>query len=221
MNTFFYDSYQLIFIFFLPGVFLGVVYDIFRILRISRTSDLPVSGTFYDKIRPQKPLCALLARFFQSKSLKTADRIFVFIEDILFWIIAAVTEILLIFHTNGGEIRIYCLLATIAGFFLYHETLGKVVAFFARQISFLLRCLIYWLLYDIIYPVKQLGKALYRFFVWGYQKTVGRYLVIKKEKKFRIYSEQIKNMMLTAAECGFSVYGKGDFGYEGENEYFC
>ena len=152
MNDFFYDSYQLILIFFLPGIFLGIVYDIFRILRIGRTSDLSVGGAFYEKIRPRKPLFAPVSRFLSAHPLKAADWILVFIEDILFWLIAAITEILLIFHTNGGEIRIYCLIASVVGFFLYHQTLGKLITFFTKQIIFLLRCLIYWTLYAIIYP---------------------------------------------------------------------
>ena len=221
MNAFFYDSYELILIFFLPGVFLGMVYDLFRILRISRTAHLTVSGVFYDRIRPKKPLCKMLSRFFHAKSLRAADRILVFIEDILFWLIAAVTEILLFFHTNGGEIRIYCLLASVIGFFLYHETFGKLVSFFAKQIIFLFRCLIYWLLYAIIYPIRIMGESIYRFYFWLYDKTIGHYLAVKKDKKRRAYSEQMKNAMLAAAGCGFSVYGNKEFRYEGESEYFC
>ncbi len=221
MNEFFYDSYELILIFFLPGVFLGLVYDLFRILRISRTASLSVCGAFYDKIRPRKPLFQSLARFSRKKSLKTADRILVFIEDILFWLIAAVTEILMIFHTNGGEIRIYCLLASVIGFILYHITFGKLVTFFAKQVIFLIRCLLYWLLYAIIYPIRLIGKSMYRFSVWLYGKTIGHYLANKKEKKRRAYSEQMKSIMLAAAGCGFSVYGNKEFRYENENEYFC
>ncbi len=221
MNDFFYDSYQLILIFFLPGIFLGIVYDIFRILRIGRTSDLSVGGAFYEKIRPRKPLFAPVSRFLSAHPLKAADWVLVFIEDILFWLIAAITEILLIFHTNGGEIRIYCLIASVVGFFLYHQTLGKLITFFAKQIIFLLRCLIYWTLYAIIYPVKLIANFIFRLAIWLYEKTIHRYIVLKREKKQQAYSEKIKRDTLISAGCGFAVYGKKEFVYEGENEYFC
>lgn len=214
MNGFFYDSYQLILIFLIPGVFLGVVYDIFRILRIGRASDLSVSGALYDKIRPKKPL---LGRILHTKSIKIADNVIVFIEDILFWLIAAVTEILFIFHTNGGEIRIYCLLSSIAGFFLYHQTLGKLAMLFAKQIIFLFRCLIYWILYVIIYPVKLIIKGIRKL----YGLTMGRIFISMKNKRQKAYSDKMKKAVLLAASGGFSVYQKEKFGDESENEYFC
>lgn len=221
MNSFFYDSYQLILIFLLPGVFGGVVYDIFRIFRISRASELAISGSLYDKIRPRKPLFGSFSRVFKTKSVKIADKIIVFIEDILFWLIAAVTEILLIFHTNGGEIRIYCLFASILGFILYNRTLGRLVTVFAKQIIFLFRCLIYWSLYAIIFPIKLITKEIQKIMRYVYQVTLGRLWVFIQNKKRKAYSDRIKNDMLAAAGCGFAIYQKEKFGYEGENEYLC
>ena len=221
MNGFFYDSYQLILIFLLPGVFLGIVYDIFRILRISRASELSVSGALYDKIRPRKPLFRNTSRIFKTKSIKIADKVIVFIEDILFWLIVAVTEILFIFHNNGGEIRIYCLLSSILGFILYNRTLGRLVTMFAKQIIFLFRCLIYWVLYAIIYPIKLMINGIKKIALCVYQVTLGRIFVSIKNKKRKSYSDKMKSAMLTAAGCGFAVYQKEKFGYEGENEYFC
>lgn len=221
MNGFFYDSYQLILIFLLPGVFLGIVYDIFRILRISRASELSVSGALYDKIRPRKPLFGNTSRIFKTKSIKIADKVIVFIEDVLFWLIVAVTEILFIFHTNGGEIRIYCLLSSILGFILYNRTLGRLVTMFAKQIIFLFRCLIYWVLYAIIYPIKLMINGIKKIALCVYQVTLGRIFVSIKNKKRKSYSDKMKSAMLTAAGCGFAVYQKEKFGYEGENEYFC
>ena len=221
MNGFFYDSYQLILIFLLPGVFLGIVYDIFRILRISRASELAISGGLYDKIRPRKPLFGSFSRVFKTKSVKIADKIIVFIEDILFWLIAAVTEILFIFHTNGGEIRIYCLLASILGFILYNRTLGRLVTVFAKQIIFLFRCLIYWSLYAIIFPVKLITNGIQKIMRYVYEVTLGRLLISIQNKKRKAYSDRMKTDMLAAAGCGFAVYQKERFGYEGENEYLC
>jgi len=222
MNAFFYDSYRLILIFLIPGVFLGIVYDIFRILRISRSADLSVSGALYDKIRPKKPLLEKFSHAFKAKSVKIADKIVVCVEDILFWLIAVMTEILFIFHTNGGEIRIYCLLSSVLGFFLYHQTLGKLVTLFAKQIIFLIRCLIYWILYVIIYPIKLIIRTLKKILSRFYQLTLGRIVILSRTKKQKAYSDKIKAAVLASAGCGFAIYQRERIGYdENENEYFC
>ena len=118
MNGFFYDSYQLILIFLLPGVFLGIVYDIFRILRISRASELAISGGLYDKIRPRKPLFGSFSRVFKTKSVKIADKIIVFIEDILFWLIAAPKSFLFFIPMEEKSEFIVCLLRFWASYFI-------------------------------------------------------------------------------------------------------
>ena len=54
-----------------------------------------------------------------------------------------------------------------------------------------------------------------------YQVTLGRLLVSIQNKKRKAYSDRMKTDMLAAAGCGFAVYQKERFGYEGENEYLC
>ena len=218
MIEFFYDSCRTILLFLLPGVFLGVIYDIFRILRIARTRKLAVSGAFYEKIRPKKALFpSFSSRFSISKSLKIADTAVIFAEDILFWLLAATTEILFFFHTNNGEIRIYSVLISILGFFLYHHTVGVLVISCAAQLVFLCRCLIYWIFYVILYPLKFFIKWIKQL----YMATFGRWIYIAKSKKKRNQSEKQKRSILEAASHGFAVYGNKKFCYEEENEYFC
>lgn len=221
MNTFFYDPYQLVLLFLLPGVFLGLIYDVFRILRISRTAHLSVSGKFYDKIRPRKPIFPVLSRISTTKSIAVAEGFLIFIEDISFWLIAAVTEILFIFHTNGGEIRIYCILFTVLGFFLYHFSLGKLVLLFAGQILFLCRCILYWTLFAIFTPLQFLGLKAVQCLKWLYRKTIGHLLAIMQEARLRKESDEIKKQILWAAKSGFATYKNKEYNNEGENEFFC
>ena len=217
MNEFFYDSYLLILLFLLPGVFLGIVFDVFRILRIGRTADITVAGSFYDKIRPRGSLFGGAKHFSVSKTAKTANTILIFIEDILFWLIAAIIEILFFFHTNGGEIRIYCLIFSALGFFLYNRTIGMLVIACAKQIIFCTRCLIYWIFYAILYPIKAIWHVIQKLL----SATIGRWISVAKAKKRWQQSEKRKKAILQAAELGFAVYQKREFYYEGENQYFC
>lgn len=155
MTEFFYDSWLVILEFLIPGIFLGVVYDIFRLSRIARNDK-----TFHVTE-------AIKKRFFSQstarvKQLKIAEPWIVFIEDIVFFLIVAVTEILATYHINNGEIRIYCLLISAIGFFAYQKTLGRTVIFFSTKILYLIRKTVYIITCVILTPpfliLKQIKK---------------------------------------------------------------
>ena len=67
-------------------------------------------------------------------------------EDILFFVIVAITEILATYHINEGEIRIYGLMISAIGFFVYQKTLGRMFIFFSKKILYLIRMIIYLIL---------------------------------------------------------------------------
>ena len=80
-------------VFSLTGVAIGVLFDIFRILR---------------------------------KSIKTPN-IIIYIEDILFWILAGLLILYNIWYFNDGEIRVYMFLGIIKGLLLYMSTLSNII----------------------------------------------------------------------------------------------
>ena len=144
MIDFFYDSWLSILKFIIPGIFLGAVYDIFRLLRIARNDK--TNGAFK----------AIGDRYFPDRKKSTRhfpDAVLVFIEDILFFVIVAITEILATFHINEGEIRIYGLLISVIGFFAYQKTLGRMIIFFSRKILYLIRKIVYLIACLILTPV--------------------------------------------------------------------
>ena len=80
-------------VFSLTGVAIGVLFDIFRILR---------------------------------KSIKTPN-IIIYIEDILFWILAGLLILYNIWYFNDGEIRVYMFLGIIIGLLLYMSKLSNII----------------------------------------------------------------------------------------------
>ncbi len=159
MNDFFYDSCALILKFSIPGIFLSMVYDVFRLIRIGRND------------RNHKVIPALRKRYFpcanERKRKNLSENILVFIEDILFWLIAAITEILAIYHINRGEIRIYCLMISVASFFIYRNTVGKLFLFLSTKILYLLRYFLYGIGCLILSPslfLWKIAKRIVRFF---------------------------------------------------------
>ena len=101
MIAFFYDSWVTVLKFLIPGAFLGIIYDIIRLFRISRNDPT-------NSVRQ-----AIFERYFSKRKksrIHISDTLIVFFEDVLFFLIVALTEIIANFHFNDGEIRIYCLL---------------------------------------------------------------------------------------------------------------
>ena len=151
MTEFFYDSWLIVVAFALAGVIFGLIYDFFRIMRLARAPDISPRGKLYDKIKPKFPIIPKKLKI----TVGIADDILVFIEDILFWRCAATVEVLFIYQINRGEIRLGFLVFTFLGFAAYNFTLGKLVTLSSKYIIFFCRCLIFWLLYIIIYPIKK------------------------------------------------------------------
>lgn len=57
-----------------------------------------------------------------------------FIEDTLFWLIAAFSTFLFILNINSGEIRWYILFGIFAGALIYHVSLGALVVRFSKAL---------------------------------------------------------------------------------------
>jgi len=209
MNDFFYDSYVLILKALVLGVLMGIVYDCFRVMRISRASEITVSGGFFDAIKPKKPL--LKSKNGAKVAVKAANDALVFIEDLLFFIVVGASEILFFLGENDGEIRIYCIVFTIFGFFLYIKTLGRIVIYFSAKIIFFVRCLLYWLIYIIIVPVRYILAVFFKLWRAIYAVTIGKIVASLRKKRY----EKLKNDFLNVAFSGFGIFGEDD-NYEKE-----
>lgn len=144
MIAFFYDSWVTVLKFLIPGAFLGIIYDIIRLFRISRNDPT-------NSVRQ-----AIFERYFSKRKksrIHISDTLIVFFEDVLFFLIVALTEIIANFHFNDGEIRIYCLLISMVGFALYQKTIGRLVIFSFKKILYPIRKLIYLIACMILTPI--------------------------------------------------------------------
>ena len=103
MTDFFYDRWTIFPAFLMSGILIGILYDVFRILRIARTYDELPDGKIFKKIILPKKACKA------SKSrgvFRALNSVLIFAEDILFWIAAAFIETVFIYYFNNGEIRL-------------------------------------------------------------------------------------------------------------------
>lgn len=100
------------------GALIGIVYDIFRIIRIASTVPVVLRGEKHQK---------------EYRSGIVVN-IIVFVCDILFFLIAAVISAIFIFYANNGRIRGIALFGSLCGFTAYYNTIGRLVTMVSTSV---------------------------------------------------------------------------------------
>ena len=121
---------------------------------------------------------------------------FLYLEDILFWIIAVIVMFVLIYYGNEGEIRGYIYMGAIAGIAIYMLLLSKIVILCSVAVlNFILKA-IKFVLFIVAYPIR-IVFILILFPIKFFSKYV---------KKLYKYT---KKYAKTAAKAGISKITKG------------
>ena len=200
----FYSSYSSFIISAFLGISIGIIYDVFRIFRIARVAYLIPQGKFYNTIKPKENNIFNSCNF--KKIFRVSSSFLTLAEDVIFWILISLAQILFIYHINDGEIRIYFFIFEAIGAVLYFFTVGKLIIYFSVRIIFLIRCLLYWTFYIIIYPIRRILSLLIRFTRLIHERIIKPTLFKIKHKKELKYSEKRLAEILANAESGFLVY---------------
>ncbi len=98
-------------------------------------------------------------------------KITVFIEDIIFFIIATFITFMLLMARCNGEVRAYVLISIIAGFFVYRITLSKLLFPVAA-----------WLLNYFLKFINKIASIIAKSVLWGIKK-VKKVLKIRNSSK--------------------------------------
>ncbi|MBE6665376.1 MAG: hypothetical protein E7603_04010 [Ruminococcaceae bacterium] len=168
MINFFYDSYLIFLRFLIPGIFLGMIYDVFRLIRIGRNSKtIPLPEAIKNRYFPNK-----IKRNKKTLKKHTYPNFLVFIEDISFFLIVSVTEILATYHLNNGEIRIYCLLFSVIGFFCYQKTISLCVIFISKKMAKLFQKILFICICLVLDPIVFFIKKLKRMLSSKYTENI-------------------------------------------------
>lgn len=104
-------------------------------------------------------LGALYDLFRITRVILNPGRVFVFIQDVLYWIVCAVVSFLFILTVNRGEIRGFLLFGELMGAVFYYCTLGWLVMKSTRAIAS---------------AVRRFFRLLQRLFVKPVQKVLGK-----------------------------------------------
>lgn len=125
----------------LVGIALSAVWDIFRIIHIAL---YPVS-------------C--------NKSFLAIYHAVIFIGDITFALISALTCTVFTYYINDGRIRLITLLSIAVGFIIYRLTIGRVILFLSDRIISFIYKVVHFVLMHTLYPVFKLIHHLF-FILW-------------------------------------------------------
>lgn len=93
------------------------------------------------------------------KTIKTGA-LFIYIEDLTYWIIVAAIVFALIFYSNDGEIRGYIFIGAIIGVTLYMLLFSNIIVNLSVRVLDLLGRIIRFILFIISYPVRILIKII-------------------------------------------------------------
>ena len=139
------------------GAFLGLLYDLFRITRV-------FLGMHYSR-RAAKRLESIRLPLLDPRKKRKESRalgVVIFLEDLLFCLMAAVSLILLFYGGNNGKFRVFALFCTAGGFLLYRVTLGRAVMLFSEVIAFALETFARYAVFFLLFPLRWSGGLVCR-----------------------------------------------------------
>ncbi len=166
----------------LVGVFLGAVYDIFRVHHLA--------------MEPEHGGSSL------GEGLRA---VIIFIEDILYALFSAVVVCILLYHTNYGRIRYFMLLGALAGFLLWRATAGRLIMLAAASIIAALRALFSFIFRRILRPLLNFLLVIIKFTKFTLAYIPKRIYNSYNKKKKRRFTQKMTAKMIEEAARGFSA----------------
>lgn len=147
---------------FLCGLVLGFCYDVLRLTRMWIGAELSPTAILLRHrlaLPPRMKLISVKPRAEKSdKYTKTLRFVVLFIEDILFCLLVAITLALLLYQTNDGQFRLSAVAMLFCGIGIYLMTIGRLIHLFSGVIFEVIRAMIIWLLAILAYPMVLLGR---------------------------------------------------------------
>ncbi len=163
---------------FAVGCGLGVLSDLLNTLRESLFTVDQIENK--ERIRLPENEKKVYSALFPSSGKFTARDVLMVIFDILFFAIAAIVVIILLYHLNFGQMRVYSLVSALTGYVVYKKTVGKLVTFLLMRMLYLAAFGIRKALLFITFPIRfAIKKTLYPIFELAKQ---GR--IRKKARKY-------------------------------------
>lgn len=140
----------------ITGAFLGVIYDTVRFIRCALGIKY-CNNSFKCSIKTIKT---------KEKTRLTGlkENIIIHITDILFFIICGIVIAILVYYSNNGRVRWFIYFFSAIGFLIYYLTIGKIIIRLSGVITEVLKSIVYYTFYLIVYPllpIRNFAKLLF------------------------------------------------------------
>ena len=156
------------------GVFLGLVYDVFRIRRIA--------WSLQSVDKKESSAAGTFGRFLSK--LRAADTVLIFFEDIVFFIFSSVSVILMHYVVLQGIIRAYSVFCVGLGFVIYYFTLGRLTVRFAEIIIAFIERILSFIFRHTLLPAIKIFKKLFSLIYVKFDEAAKRRYSKKTAAKF-------------------------------------
>ena len=186
------------------GAVLGVLYGLFRVIRVMMGEKSgyalpsfwnPRRLPFYGKVKDASRRSALNGR-------RAFLNILTFFFDIMFCIAAVAGIFLLAYVGNNGRIRWFIPLGATVGFLLFELTLGRVFRYLSEFLAEVLRVLLDYTVFLLLFPLRFCARKIRRVFVALYRKIRNRTMHYRAKRLTLKESCRI----LGAADEGFGCF---------------
>ncbi len=177
------------------GILFGAAYDVIRISRVF----LGVS-TYGEKARFNRIYNNTFKDMLDFKRISILDGVFVFTGDLIYSLFVTVSFVLFLFAFNYGIFRWFILVCSVLGFFAYYFTVGKLIIYFSKELSDLIKLIVNLIIFVVLQPLKLIIvslKYVYRHTAEVLLKRIKCTIDIKKKKRYTVKcKEQLKELIV-------------------------
>lgn len=140
-----------------------------------------IFGAIYDIIRISHIMCAIASYSGENRGMRSCKAAFLIFAagDLVYVIVVSVMLSFFVYWQNNGVIRSFIVFPCIAGFAVYHVTIGKLVMYFSEAVVRFIRLVFR---YTVAIPVMFLLKIVRKTVRLIYSVTIGKLVFALGEK---------------------------------------
>lgn len=147
-------------------------------------------------------VCVLYDLFRILRIMFGAGRLLLFLEDLLFCLLAAGVVIIFLFHANSGEIRWFAMAGAVVGFFVYYNTVSRFFIFVMMKFIRLLKTVLKFVFKVTVAPIVKFFKLIGGFIKKISLKIFGNIKFLANHFKYKM----IRYKISIKARRGFNLY---------------
>lgn len=147
-------------------------------------------------------ICVLYDLFRILRMMFGAGKVLLFLEDLLFCLLATGVIIIFLFHANSGEIRWFAMAGAFIGFFIYYNTVSRFIIFLLMKLIRLVKRVLKFIFNITVMPIIRLFKLTLGFIKKVLLKIFGNIKFIINHFKYNL----IRYKISIKARRGFNLY---------------